>query len=131
VAEDPAQGCRVPPHPGDFGRWTAGAKLYYALDTIGEEERLHKDLFDAIHLERLNYNLESEVTDWLVKKVWTAESFRGLQFLRRAKQVSRAQQLTRAHALNGVPTVIIGGKYMTTNSMTGGSFEPLPASWMS
>lgn len=112
--------------PADFGRWTAGAKLYYALDTIGEEERLHKDLFDAIHLERLNFNLESEVTDWLVKKGVDRKKFSDAynSFAVQSK-VSRAQQLTRAYGLNGVPMVIIGGKYMTSNSMTG-SFEALP-----
>jgi thiol:disulfide interchange protein DsbA len=113
--------------PADFGRWTEGAKLYYALDSIGEEERLHKDLFDAIHIERLNFNSEPEVTDWLVKKGVDRKKFSDAynSFAVQSK-VSRAQQLTRAYGLNGVPTVIFGGKYSTSNSMTG-SFAALPA----
>ena len=113
--------------PADFGRWTGGAKLYYALDSIGEEERLHKDLFDAIHIDRMNFNLEAEVTDWLVKKGVDRKKFTDAynSFAVQSK-VNRAQQLTRAYELNGVPMVIVGGKYMTSNSMTGGAFEPLP-----
>jgi len=113
--------------PADFGRWTAGAKLYYALDTIGEEERLHKDLFDAIHLERLNYNLESEVTDWLVKKGVDRKKFSdALNSFSVQSKVSRAQQMSAAYALTGVPTIVIGGKYSTNNGMAG-SYEALPA----
>jgi len=41
-------------------------------------------------------------------------------------KVSRVRQLSSAYALTGVPTVIIGGKYTTSNVMAG-SFEALPA----
>ena len=40
-------------------------------------------------------------------------------------KISRAQQMTRTYGLNGVPTVIVGGKYMTSNTMTNGAFEPV------
>ena len=112
--------------PADFGRWTPGVRLYYALDAIGEEERLHKDLFDAVYRDRMNFNLESEVTDWLVKKGVDRKKFSDAynSFAVQSK-ISRAQQMTRTYGLNGVPTVIVGGKYMTSNTMTNGAFEPV------
>ena len=100
--------------PADFGRWTGGVKLFYALDLIGEEERVHKDLFDAIHRDRLNFNSESEVGEWLAKKGVDRKKFSeaynsfGVQ-----SKAMRAMQLTRAHGLQGVPTVVVGGKYVT------------------
>lgn len=112
--------------PADFGRWTGGVKLYYALEATGDLERVHKELFDAIHLNRLNFNLESEVADWLAKKGVDRKKFTdaynsfGVQ-----SKVSRAQQLTQAHKLNGVPALVVGGKYITTNAMVG-SYEGLP-----
>ena len=114
--------------PADFGRWTGGTKLFYALEAIGEEERLHKELFDAIHgSERLNFNREAAVADWLSKKGVDrkkfADAYRSFSV---QSNVSRAQQLTRAYALSGVPTVAIGGKYFTNNGMTNG-FETMPA----
>ncbi len=112
--------------PADFGRWTAGVKLFYALETIGEEDRVHRELFDAIHAARLNFNSEPEVTDWLASKGVDRKKFaEAYNSFTVQSKVSRAQQLTRAHALTGVPTVVIGGKYMTSNGMTG-SFETLP-----
>jgi len=112
--------------PADFGRWTGGAKLFYALEAIGEEDRVHKDLFDAVHADRLNFNSEQVVADWLAKKGVDRKKFLDAysSFTVQSK-VSRAQQLTRAHALSGVPTIVIGGKYFTSNSMSG-SFEALP-----
>ena len=113
--------------PADFGRWTGGAKLFYALEAIGEEDRVHKELFDAVHADRLNFNSEPVVTDWLVKKGIDRKKFsEAYNSFTVQSKVSRAQQLTRAHALNGVPTIVIGGKYFTSNSMSG-SFEALPA----
>ncbi|MBP9712128.1 MAG: thiol:disulfide interchange protein DsbA/DsbL [Sterolibacterium sp.] len=113
--------------PADFGRWTGGAKLYYALEALGEEGRLHKELFDAIHgNERLNFNNEAAVADWLVKKGIDRKKFSdAYSSFSVQSSVNRAQQLTRNHALTGVPTVIIGGKYATNNTLTG-SFEVLP-----
>ncbi len=112
--------------PADFGRWTGGVKLYYALEATGDLERVHKDLFDAIHLNRLNFNLESEVADWLAKKGVDRKKFTDAynSFSVQSK-VSRAQQLTQAHKLGGVPALVVGGKYLTTNAMTG-SYEALP-----
>lgn len=114
--------------PADFGRWTGGAKLFYALEALGEESRLHKELFDAIHgSERLNFNNESAMADWLAKKGIDRKKFtEAYNSFSVQSSVNRAQQLTRSHGLNGVPNVIIGGKYMTNNVLTG-SFDALPA----
>ncbi len=113
--------------PADFGRWTGGAKLYYALEALGEEERVHTDLFNAVQRERLNFNSEDEVGAWLAKKGIDRKKF-GEVYNSFAVQtnVARAQHLTRVHALTGVPAIIIGGKYVINNVMAG-RFESMPA----
>lgn len=113
--------------PADFGRWTGGARLYYTLQALGEEERLHAQLFNAIHRERLNFNNQKAVGDWLVKKGVERKKFDDIyRSFSVNTNVSRAQQLTRSHGLDGVPVVVLGGKYLTNNVLAGG-FEPLPA----
>ncbi|SMB21827.1 Thiol:disulfide interchange protein DsbA [Sterolibacterium denitrificans] len=113
--------------PADFGRWTGGVRLYYTLQALGVEERLHAELFNAIHRERLNFNSQAAVGDWLAKKGVDRKRFDDAyrSFTVQAN-ISRAQQLTRSHGLDGVPAVIVGGKYLTNNVMAGG-YEPLPA----
>lgn len=114
--------------PADFGRWTGGAKLFYTLEALGEEGRLHKELFDAIHgNERLNFNNESAMADWLAKKGIDRKKFAdAYNSFSVQSSVNRAQQLTRNYALTGVPNVVVGGKYVTNNVLTG-SFDALPA----
>jgi thiol:disulfide interchange protein DsbA len=112
--------------PADFGRWTGGSKLYYTLEALGELERLHRPVFDAIHRERLNFNNPDKLADWMAKKGVDRKKFLdaynsfGVQ-----SNVSRAQQLTQAHGLNGVPAIIVGGRYITNNIMANG-FPPIP-----
>lgn len=112
--------------PADFGRWTAGAKLYYTLEMLGVESRLHQALFDAIHRERLNFNNPAAVGKWLESKGVERKRFDEMynSFAVQGK-VARAQQLTRAHGLNGVPAIIVDGKYLTNNVMANG-YAALP-----
>lgn len=108
------------------GKWAPGARLYYALEALGAESRLRGALFDAIHTDALNYTDETEMADWLAKQgveraafssVYRSEAVEG--------KVRQALELTQAHAVRGVPTVVVAGKYLTSNTMAG-SDDALP-----
>lgn len=112
--------------PADFGRWTPGAKLFYALDAIGEERRLHGELFDAIHFEDMDFNDETEVADWLKKSGVHRQKFIDVYNSTTVQtNIRRAQQMTKEFGIRGVPSVAIGGKYLTSNTMAGGFDELL------
>ncbi len=111
--------------PADFGRWTPGARLFYALGAIGEEHRLHGELFDAIHVERLDYSSEAAVADWLTREGVDRQKFvDAYNSLSVQVNIRRAQQMTKDYGISSVPTVAIGGKYLSSNVMAGG-FEEL------
>lgn len=113
--------------PADFGRWMQGVRLFYALETIGEENRIHGELFDAIHKERLGYTKETDVTEWLARKGVNREKFTAAYDSSAVQaKVQGAQQLTLTYGVDGVPTVIVGGKYRTSSNMVGGH-DALPA----
>ncbi|MFA7267828.1 MAG: thiol:disulfide interchange protein DsbA/DsbL [Sterolibacterium sp.] len=108
-------------------RWAPGARLYYALDALGEESRLRSELFEAIHVGRMNYTNESEVAEWLAKKGVDRGKFAAAyNSVAVQSKINRAQELTQAHAVKSVPAVVVGGKYLTSNTMAG-SNEALPA----
>ena len=94
--------------------YARGARAFYALDAIGEEERLHKALFDAIHAgDRLRVADEAALTAWLGKhgvdtKKFTA-AYRSFSVEGKLK---RAAQLTQAFKIDGVPTMAVNGKYV-------------------
>lgn len=93
--------------------WTPGAKLYYALDALGMQDKLRNDIFAAIHSERsLSPNDERGFAAWVAKKGVDATKFTEVynSFTVQSK-VQRAGQLTNAHKIDGTPSVTINGKY--------------------
>ena len=105
----------------DFGRWGAGARLYYALDAIGEEARLRSALFDAIHVDRLAYTREADVSDWLVARGVDRGRFSSAyNSAAVAAKVKEAQASTQAHGVDGVPTLVVGGRYRASPTTVGG-----------
>lgn len=111
--------------PADLGRWTPGAQLYYALDALGEEQRLHGELFDAIHLEHMDFNSLAAVADWLAKEGVDRQKFIDAYNSSAVQtNIRRSQQMAKEYGISGVPTVAIGGKYLSSNVMAGG-FEEL------
>ncbi|MCX7171330.1 MAG: thiol:disulfide interchange protein DsbA/DsbL [Proteobacteria bacterium] len=107
-------------------RWTPGARLYYTLEALGEESRLRSELFAAIHVGRMNYTNEAEVGEWLAKKGVERGRFAAAYNSATVQgKINRAQELTQAHAIKGVPAVVVGGKYFTSNNMAD-SNEALP-----
>jgi len=106
--------------------YAQGARAYYALDAIGQEERLHKALFDAIHTgSRLNVGNEAALTEWLGKHgVNTKEFTAAYHSFAVDSKLKRAAQLTQAYRIDGVPSMAVNGKYVVnTDSIS--SFEQL------
>ena len=98
--------------------WAKGARAYYALDAIGEEQRVHKALFDAVHQsERLNVANEAALTEWLGKHGVDTKKFAAAygSFSVESK-IKRAAQLTQAYKIDGVPAMAVNGKYVISAS---------------
>lgn len=110
----------------DFGRWTKSARLFYALEALGEEMRVRSALFDAIHNERLDYTNESVVAEWLARKGVDRDRFTEAYNSPAVEgKAQRAEQLSESYGLVGVPAVVVGGKYRTSVSQAGG-YDELP-----
>jgi thiol:disulfide interchange protein DsbA len=105
-----------PGRDGNPGQWASGAALYYTLDAMGFGEKLHADMFKAIHNERVDLFSEKGMVDWLGKKGVDTKIFSSTyqSFAIRSK-VSQAMQVTQAHGLDGVPAVVIDGRYRAIN----------------
>jgi thiol:disulfide interchange protein DsbA len=101
--------------------WVPLARAFYALEALGLQEKLHADLFSAIHVQGNDLNPPGRFFDWAVtkgvdrKKIADAYN----DFTVNTK-VMRAQQLTTAYKLNGVPAFAVNGKFVTSAYMTGG-----------
>ena len=94
--------------------WEKSARAYYALEAIGEGERLHKPLFDAIHQStKLKVENEAALTEWLGKQgVDTKKFTAAYRSFSVEGKVKRAKQLTQAYKFEGVPAMAVNGKYV-------------------
>lgn len=109
---------RVPAVPTE--RWMPNARTYYALEAMGLLDKLHGEVFDAIHLDRVNLNDEKIQLEWMAKKgVDRAKFNEAWKSFSVQSKTKRAVQLTQANDVNGVPTLVVDGKYQTSVSMTG------------
>lgn len=94
--------------------WAKGARAYYALEAIGEVDRLHKALFDAVHTgSQLRVANEAALTEWLGKQgVDTKKFAAAYRSFSVEGKLKRAAQLTQAYKIEGVPTMAVNGKYV-------------------
>ncbi|PXW89652.1 thiol:disulfide interchange protein DsbA [Nitrosomonas sp. Nm84] len=100
--------------------WVAAAKIYYAIEAMGIADVLHDKAYDAIHRDKIDLNNESVLFDWIEKQGIDRKKFEttyksfGIQ-----NQVARSTQMTRQYQLNGVPALVVNGKYLTSGRMGG------------
>lgn len=100
--------------------WIPLTKTFYTLEALGMLDKLHDEVFKAVHVDKLNLSDEKLMADWAAnhgidrqKWVDTYNSF-GIQ-----NRVKRARQLTVAYGIQGTPSLVVNGKYLTSGSLAG------------
>ncbi|MDO5666814.1 MAG: thiol:disulfide interchange protein DsbA/DsbL [Alcaligenaceae bacterium] len=94
-------------------------KFYYAIEALNRLD-LHQKLFDAIHKERQRLFSEDVLIDWAVKQgvdkeqITSAMSSFGVN-----SKARNARTLTDNYGIEGTPSIAVGGRYLTSPSMTG------------
>jgi thiol:disulfide interchange protein DsbA len=101
-------------------------KLYYALEAMNRLD-LHRVVFDAIHRDRMKLNTEAEIMAFIGKQDIDQKKFNETfaSFTVQSK-VARVRQLQEAFVIDGVPTVVIDGQYITSPSIVGKSMRGAP-----
>lgn len=101
--------------------WAPAAKIYYSLEQMGLSDRLHHKVFDAYNVENLNLNDTAVLGTWIAKQGVDRKKFEAIynSFSTQSK-VTQGARLASIYAINGVPTFVIDGKYLSTPGMTAG-----------
>lgn len=103
---------RVPAIFPNSPKWTPGARLYYTLEALNLVDRLHGDVFNAIHVERKRLDDEKVLFEWIAGKGVDAKAFLaawtsfGVQ-----SRVRQALEVTQRAGLAGVPAIVVDGRY--------------------
>ena len=89
------------------------AKLYYALEAIGELQRLDSEAFDAIHNKGLRLIDDKSVLEWVsgqgVDAKKFSDAFKSFGVISKAK---RADQMAQSSKIQGVPALLVDGRYL-------------------
>lgn len=95
-------------------------KLYFALEALGQVEALHRKVFAALHVQHRRLDKEADVLAWAqeagadgAKIVDAMKSF-GV-----ATKSRQARQLAESFRIDGVPTLGIHGRWLTSPSIAG------------
>ena len=102
------------------------AKIFFALEAMGQVEALHRKVFAAIHVQHQRLEKDSEIQAFM-----SANGVDGAKFIETfksftvASKFKQARQLADAYRIDGVPTLGIHGRYFTSPSLAGGHEQAL------
>ena len=106
--------------PAVFPGWEFGANFYYVLQQLGEFERLHSLLFDAIHRQKLRFSNQQDFVTWLtlvgVEEEKANEVYESFSV---QVNLNKAKANTYKYRIQGVPSFIVNGKYLVDSSHAG------------
>jgi len=103
-------------------RWEFHAQAFYAMQTLGVPDEAYDKFFSTLHIERKQINNIGQLSSFLAaydkteKQVESAfNSFDVDSKMRLAKKI------TRDSGARGVPAMIVDGKYLTSQQLSGGT----------
>ena len=111
--------------PAVFPGWEYGASFYYVLEELGEVNRLHGPLFDAIHVQKLNFKPQQDFVTWLtLNGIDEGRANKVYESFAVKVAVNKAKANTYKYRITGVPAFIVNGKYIV-NATSAGSEEKI------
>jgi protein dithiol oxidoreductase (disulfide-forming) len=111
--------------PVVFGRasWEMLARTYYALEVIGEIERVHPKIFAAIHEDNVILQQKDVLFDWIEKQGIDRKKFSSAyDSFSMGGKIQRSNQRAQSYGISGVPSIVVDGKYLVSTSQAG-SYE--------
>lgn len=100
--------------------WALHARAFYVAKVLGVADKIYRPLFDAMHKQGLMLNTKASLADWFTKygvskaefdNTWDSFTVNAL--------VNKSQVMQEKYGVEGTPSVVINGKYLTSGSLAG------------
>ncbi|WPO99875.1 thiol:disulfide interchange protein DsbA/DsbL [Pseudomonas sp. HR96] len=113
--------------PAMFGGiWDVHGQMFETLEVMGVEKQVHTAVFDAIHKQHKMFKTPEELADYLSDKgVDKAEFLATYNSFAVTGKVAHDKQLAQKYGIQGVPTLIVNGKYRFDVGSAGGEEQAL------
>ena len=95
-------------------------QLYFAIETLGLVEQLHRKVFYAMHVERNPLDKPESIGDFVAKNGIDREKF--IETMNSFSVQTKARQaaaLSAGYKIDGTPALGIDGRYFTSGSLVG------------
>lgn len=103
--------------------WAPHARIFYTLEAVGEIERLHPRVYYGYHVEELPMSKPDVMAEWAAKNGIDRQKWLDAYSSPEVeRKVQRAKELTRRYNVQGTPTLVVDGHYLTSGNMA----ETLP-----
>jgi thiol:disulfide interchange protein DsbA len=100
--------------------WALHARAYYAAESLGVVDEIHIPIFKAMHEDRKRLGSAEQLADLAADNGVDREAFvEAMGSFAVDTNVRKAKQAIRDYQIQGVPSVAINGKYVTSGSMVG------------
>ncbi len=100
--------------------WEVQARAYYALSNMGKIDDLHEKIFTAIHKNKKRLDKQEDLIDFIVENGVDREKLMAeYNSFAVDGMVRKAKKKIKAYQIQGVPSVVVNGKYLTSGSMAG------------
>jgi thiol:disulfide interchange protein DsbA len=101
--------------------WEPHARAFYAFEALGVTDKLHGAFFEAIHAQNQMLDTESSIAEFVAKHGIDKEGFlKAYNSFSVNAHVKNAMQMAQRYGIEGVPTLIVDGKFKTSSSLVGG-----------
>ncbi|MDF3833504.1 thiol:disulfide interchange protein DsbA/DsbL [Cupriavidus basilensis] len=95
-------------------------KIFYALEAVGKLDAMHAKVFNAIHVDRKRMLDPNEIADFMAKNGIDRKAFLdAYNSFSVTTSSQRANKIADAYKIDGVPTIVVQGKYETSPSIAG------------
>lgn len=106
--------------PATGPRWEPHARAYYAAESMGKLDLFHGALFKAMHVQKRNIMTEDDLVKFAGGLGIDPTAFRAAYHSFYVDgRVRKADEMGRRYGIDGVPALIINGRYRTSPYQTG------------
>jgi thiol:disulfide interchange protein DsbA len=87
--------------------------IFYTLEALGQLERLHAKIFEAVHLEKVTLGNPALLNKWLEKNGVDPKKYEEAQkSFSVVTKVKRANKMIEDYKINATPTMVVNGRYL-------------------
>ena len=99
--------------------WAPHARIFYTLELLGEVDRLHRAVYHGYHVEELYMSKADVMEQWAIKHGIDRRRWLDAYFSPEVDaKIARAAQATKRYDIQGTPSIVVDGRYLTSSSMT-------------